>query len=250
MKRIKTLFLILPLLAFIPVWRYLDFIHWIWASPMFYSFLFFLTGLLCISLPLLTFHLKKASLITLSVIMLMSGIYYSGDPFSKNETSTPDTNHCGFLTYTATFYPLINWVTPSHADDLEIRNQLCWIRKIINETPSKIDSSSDLSMQLNHVEQKLLNTDNKYRASLPLIGLLNLIVLSKYSDFSQNTSETNGKIFFETLKFWQDQYTYEIHSKSYPWWDIPHGPYIKWEYGLIERNWDVIIDFIKSADQV
>ncbi len=231
---------------FLPNWRFLDIITWAWSTSELYSLGFFLNGFLFISLPLLIFKFKKLFLITLSFILIYSGLLLSRPILSEKDSKFTHSSHCGSLTYTGIFFHFNKWLTPSHSDDLEIRNQFCWIRKLIQETPQKFDTLSELDNYLKVSQDKLLAPNIKFRSSLPLIAFYQFYIFSKFNDFSKNTTEANGKIFIEGLTFWENQYTFEIHKKDYPLWDFPHGPYVKWEYGILEKNWEEIINFINS----
>jgi hypothetical protein len=46
----------------------------------------------------------------------------------------------------------------------------------------------------------------------------------------------------EGIKFWQNQYTDMISERKYGLGSFPHSEWIKFEYGIIERNWNLIID--------
>jgi hypothetical protein len=250
MKRLKLIFATLLLLLGLPFWRYLDLAIWLWGIPFIYSFLLFTCGLIFFVIPVWLLTSKRVALVGLALLLTITGINYQMGPLSSKATKYPNLNHCGLFTYTGTFYPLMNFFTPSHTDDLEVRNQLCWLKKMIGRLPQHFDQSGELDQFLKISQDKLLSPENKFRVTLPLIGLFHALIFTRYSDNSQISSATNGKLFLDSLRFWENQYTMEIHSKEYPWWDFPHGPYIKWEYGMIEKNWQKIIDSLTLENPV
>jgi len=88
---------------------------------------------------------------------------------------------------------------------------------------------------------KLLSPSLKYRVSLPLVTLLHITIFTRYSP-PGNTKEEHKLFIAEGIKFWQDQYTDMISERKYGIGSFPHSEWIKFEYGLIERNWNHIID--------
>lgn len=107
-----------------------------------------------------------------------------------------------------------------------------------SRVPRSFDSVEERNDYLKLIRDKLLSPEFKYRATLPMIAYLHGVIISRLND--QNVI-FEGSLFVESLKFWIDQYTVEISTREYPWWDWPHSSYIKFEYGLIERNWEEII---------
>ena len=76
-----------------------------------------------------------------------------------------------------------------------------------------------------------------------MIALLHGHIFSRSAEGLQSFG--GGKMFFESLKYWVDQYTIEISHRDYAWWNEPHAAYIKFEYGFIERNWQKLVDGIE-----
>jgi len=224
--------------------------QWLFFDSSLYAILFFLNGFFFISIPLFFFQFRKSALLSSLLLIFISGIFSKDEELKSIDNLNPQNNHCSSLSYSATFYPLSNWLPPSHADDLAIRNQLCWTKKLIKNIPFRFNSLEELNLFFEKSRENLLSPQYKFRVSLPLIGLYHLVMYSKYADFKKNVNETDSKEFIQSLQFWSQQYTHEISSADYPWWDFPHGPYVKWEYGLIEKNWEKIIEFLRSLESV
>lgn len=171
-------------------------------------------------------------------LFAFAGFTYGVGPLSNMATQDPNHKHCSSITYTGFFYPLRNLLTEAHRDDLEARNQLCWVRKMISRVPKKFDTEQEVNDYTYLVQQKLLKPEIKYRTALPLIAVLYLQI---------NTSWDNPmgiKRIYDSLHFWITQYNDEIKSRKYPAWNWPHSDYIKWEYGLVEENWQNLVDSI------
>lgn len=155
----------------------------------------------------------------------------------------PELDHCGALTYTGTFYPIRKILSDAHHDDLEARNQLCWVRKMISRVPEKFNSADEVKSYSELVRDKLLKPEIKYRVSLPLIAVL-------YFRINTSAGHLVGvKAIYDSLHFWIDHYTEEISGRNYSIWNWPHSSYIKFEYGLIEKNWEVLIDNIVISEE-
>ncbi|HXH74349.1 MAG TPA: hypothetical protein VNJ08_05260 [Bacteriovoracaceae bacterium] len=240
MKRIKIIFSIVLLVLAIPMWRYMDFLTWIWASETLYALAFFFWGLTYLVLPAWLLKPKLLPTIAFALVFIGTILSYNLGPLSKMATNDSSHSHCGPMSFTGMFYPTINFMTQAPADDLDARNQLCWIKKMIQRIPEKFSTKHELEDFIKLTQTKLLNPENKYRVSLPLIALLYAIVLAHEEGVMPNIS--NGKMFIDSLKFWIDQYTDEISSRQYSWWDYPYGPYIQFEYGLVEKNWESIVN--------
>lgn len=85
----------------------------------------------------------------------------------------------------------------------------------------------------------------KYRAALPLIALLQFQILKNFQP-NENISEfSDGKFFLESLEFWQSHYTVLLSERKYGAGSFPHSEWVKFEYGLIEKNWDSIVSGLK-----
>jgi hypothetical protein len=142
------------------------------------------------------------------------------------------------MSYAGFFYPLRAILTNAHQDDLEARNQMCWLVKMISKVPSEI-AAEDLADHLNIMKNKLMKPTQKYRASLPWITIL----LGKYLTSSEIQ---NSPLLVQNLGFWSNLYAEEISGREYAWYNWPHSAWIKFEYGFIEKNWgNIQIEFNK-----
>lgn len=193
---------------------------------------------LFITIPAKLIFQKIRTPFLIIAIVLFGALAFWSSPRSKMASKDPVFNHCGQLTYTGMFYPLRGLLTYAHRDDLEARNQMCWVRKMISKVPERFDEPIELETYSTILRDRLLKPDNKFRSSLPLIAFLN------YKMIMAAGSNAGAKEIYDSIHFWIDHYTEEISSRQYPAWNWPHGPYIKWEYGLIEKNWQSLIDNI------
>jgi hypothetical protein len=242
MKRLKVLFALLLLISALPLWRFMDMLIWIRPNTLLYPIVFFLWALLFLAIPakLLApkFHMFLYGLMAIAM-GITSHLTGTLSPMASKE---PEHSHCGFLTYTGLVYPLHHLLTAAHADDLEVRNQLCWVRKMALWVPEKFDSEVELAQYVNLTHEKLMLPSRKFRATLPLIAYLHGLMFFRWDEGGKSYEAfKSGKWFVEGLNFWIDQYTEEISERSYRWFNFPHGPYIQFEYGLIEKNWEAIV---------
>ncbi len=159
-------------------------------------------------------------------------------------TQNSEFRHCGFATYSGFLTPIKSILPPAHHDDVEVRNQMCWLRKMIVRMPEKIEDVNELKDYLDIIRQKLLTPTNKYRATLPFIAILHGKMSANLQGSALESVEI-GKMFVDSLHFWKGQYTMEISAIAYPWYAWPHSAYIQFEYGLIERNWENLVEGIR-----
>lgn len=238
MKRLNILFSVLILILALPFWRFADVVAII--SPVDWPLAYILLGwfifFLLVPLKLLFPRLKALYLVLMT--MIFAGLVWWSPPLSKMASEKPEFNHCGSLTYTGTFYPIRNILSDAHRDDLEARNQLCWVRKLISKVPEKFDSQDEVEAYSKLIQDRLLRPQLKYRSSLPMIALL-------YFTINTSSEEFIGvKKIYDSLHFWIEHYTDEISARDYSVWNWPHSTYIKFEYGLVEKNWQELIDNI------
>ncbi len=245
MTRLRIFFAVILIVMFFPAWRGLDYLVVITDSSILFMMAFLILTLLFIIIPI---HLWKPDLrkVTYPILLIGFGaIAYSGSTHSTQATRHYELRHCGFTTYSGFFYHVRNFLPPAHQDDLEVRNQLCWIRKMIVKMPQEIDDVNELKNYLDLIRQKLLGPPLKYKASLPLIAFLHGKMSATLAGPALESVEI-GKMFIDSLHFWKTQYTVEISGLEYPWYAWPHSTWIKWEYGLIERNWESLVENIRS----
>lgn len=236
MKRVKMVFAIFFLMLALPFWRFTDLVAIISPLPIFLTFALSGWFALFITIPAKLILVKLKTWWLIGSIILWGVLIQFTGPLSKMATKEPDHNHCGSLTYTGFFYPLRNIVTEAHRDDLEARNQLCWVRKMISRVPKKFDQDQEVQTYVKLIEERLFLPELKFRVSLPLIALLYGRIYSSQVDV------VDVKKIYESVHFWIEHYTEEISLREYSFWNWPHSDYIKWEYGLIERNWQQLVD--------
>lgn len=244
MKRLKLFFACLLFIFAVPMWRYLDMVAWVWPSDILYALTFFAWSFFFLILPLSLIKTKKNPLIFALFIAPLSLLCLYAGVLSGMATQYPELNHCGRMTYTGVFYPIHKFLPEAHAEDLEIRNQFCWVRKMILKLPMEFEDETELANYVNLTRDKLLKPEFKYRATLPLVALLHGKMFGRMKNGGLATYQ-GGKMFVESLNFWLEQYTVEVNAREYSVMSFPHGDYIKFEYGLIERNWQTLVKGIE-----
>ena len=238
MKRLRVFFAVLLLLLALPLWRFID-LQAIF-SPFQWTLSVSLTAWfgLFILIPLRLIF-RKIKFIVLITLLLGYGISaWWGHSVSSTDSMVPELNHCGDLTYTGTFYPIRNWLSDAHHDDLDVRNQMCWLRKMIEEMPSRFDQINDFNQYSTLTRERLLKPQHKFAASLPLVALLHFNLIGRYKSQNQGPIEIDIP---QSILFWQEHYGDFISDRNYSWINYPHSEWIKFEYGLIEKNWDYLI---------
>ena len=140
------------------------------------------------------------------------------------------------MTYTGFLYPMRKFLSDSYKDDLEVKNQMCWLVKMIKKIPEKIPEA-ELAYHLNLLTKNLEKPTIKYKAALPWIGVL----LGKYMISTRDNSGAlsdlnNVTLYDKTLTYWKERYTEEISERSYSWLDWPFSSFIKFEYSIIEKD--------------
>lgn len=244
MTRIRIFTASALLLCALPFWRWLDLIAFTWPLNSLFAIGALLVLSLFVALPvkLLRPKMNYAWAILIPAVGLFA---YLEGPLSKMSTTDPSHSHCGTLTYTGLLHPLRTVATGALQDDLEARNQLCWVRKMILRVPLNLKSVHELSTYKDLLQKRLLLPDQKFKSTLPMVAALDIYLIYRYEgQILSLQNYQNGKGFLESLQFWEQQYTVEISSRAYGWWDWPFSALIKFEYGLIERHWKGIIDNI------
>jgi hypothetical protein len=236
MKRFKSIMAIIALSLFIPLWRLLDFAIFFSPNIWLQSVLLFLSFVVMVFYPskILFNKIKSYQLITgLIAFSLMIAVI---SPLSQMTTTQPHLNHCGSLTYTGLLYPAKGLLSEAFNDDLEARNQMCWIRKMILKVPENFDTVAELEDYTKLIEKKLFKPEIKYRVALPLTAFLYITI--------NRSLKNNFRIdkVYHSLHFWIDHYTDEISERDYGFWNRPFSDYIKIEYRLIEKNWQKLVD--------
>ncbi len=161
-------------------------------------------------------------------------------------TIDPAFAHCGRTTYAGLFYPARSLLSAAFQDDLEAHNQLCWIKKLTTHIPEKFEAQNEFEDYLKLIDKKLILPEHKFRVSLPLIAYLHGVASTRWEIAQNQVSKVRtGAVFLDKLHFWHGQYNDEISSRRYSWLDWPMGPYMQFEYGLIEKNWEKILNSLK-----
>lgn len=240
MKRLRVLFAILLLLMSLPLWRLQDWAVVTLPFPALITLMMAFWSAIFVALPILLLKPKLKGWVGLIIIAIFTLYSWLATPLSNQATLNPDLNHCGRITYTGFFYPIRNFLSSVHTDDLEVRNQMCWVVKMIQRSPKKIEPE-ELSLQMDLLQKKLMKPQYKYRATLPWI----MFLVGKYLSSTETSNSTFGTIqdsryLVNNFKLWTEMYAETVSVREYAWYEWPHSSIIKLEYGFIEENWDKI----------
>lgn len=232
MKRLKVFFALCILLLAVPFWRISDLTivllpwnvvsllaHTLWAG----IFLLF---------PLNLVFSKIRWWMNLVILLSLAGLNWWAGPLTNQTTLEPALTHCGRTSFAGFFFPVRAILTPALKDDLEARNQICWVVKLIRRVPEHVPPE-DLANHLNLMKNKLMKPEIKFRVTLPWIAFL----LGRYLTSSEIS---NSPLLIQNLGFWSNLYTEEISTRQYAWYDYPLAAITQMEYGFIERNWENI----------
>ena len=232
MKRLRYLFAGVLLLVSFPCWRLLDWANVILPFQWIITTGLVLWGVVFVIIPLKLLKPKLNRWLALVIILSLGSLSWLSGPFTSQTTLNPNLSHCGRTSYTGFFYPVRGFLSSAHQDDLELRNQMCWLVKMIKKVPSEI-APEDLAHHLNLMKNKLLKPSLKFRASLPWITFL----LGRYLSASELK---NSPLLVQNLGYWTQLYNEEISARKYPWYEWPHSAMIQFEYGVIEKHWEAI----------
>jgi hypothetical protein len=212
------------------------------------GFLFGFIALVFIAWPVRLIRAQTHWGFILGMPILAGVIVGLAGTLSKMASDNPLHGHCGPLTYTGVFYPTRELLSAAHQDDLEIRNQLCWTRKLVIRVLPKFDSEAEYLTYTKITRDKLLKPERKYRVALPIIGYLYGTIINRWDNYNIPLMKNiqTGKLFLEEMKYWSHEYTEEVSAREYGWWDFLHGNYIKFEYGIVEKNWQNLLDGINE----
>jgi hypothetical protein len=241
MFRLRYLFAAVLLILAIPVWRFLE-IPAAFISGHVESILLTWWFGVFIIVPVILIVKKLHRGGPVIAFLVFAVIAFTVSPLSDLPTKDDSLNQCGYLTYTGTFYPIRMYLTDAHRDDLKARNQLCWLKKVYQQMPDKLDYVQSMKI----LYEILLKPQIRYRSSLPLITW-------QFIDPNLSQSEREGAPSLKeqsSISFWKNQYTEEISKREYPWWNWPHSSYIKWEYRKMERELQKNVELIKFTTQL
>ena len=238
MKRLKVVFAVVLLLLALPMWRLVDMVAI--TSPFEFANALALTGVFAIFFVIpLKLLVDRMPIYTMLVqLVMMSCLFYWAGPLSHMATMEPDFNHCGQLNYTGVFYHARKFMSEAYRDDVEARNQLCWVRKMITKVPQNFTDAQDVENYTKLMQERLLRPEIKYRVTLPLIAVFYIRIYAAWGEME------GGKKVYDSLHFWITQYTEEINEREYSLWNWPLSDYMKWEYGLVEKNWQKLLNSI------
>ncbi len=240
MKWLRWNFVALLFILCLPAWRLLDWAVITFSYKEIFSVLMVLWGFAFVYLPfkLMLPRLKwRYSLVFSAIVGLLC---WFNDTLTKSSTLDPELTHCSHASYAGFFHPIRPLLSAAFQDDLEVRNQLCWVRKMIHKVPKTLNKE-ELELRLDQLKVILLRPEFKYRITLPAT----LVLVGNY--ISAGIDENNelerafsSKVFIDSLMFWTQHYTEEISQRSYAWYEWPHSSLIQAEYGFLEKNWEYI----------
>ena len=232
MKRLKVFFAICILILAIPFWRITDLTIFLfpWKTTTLLA-QFFWAGLFLL-FPLNLMLSKIRWWMNLLILAGVGLLCYWASPLTNKTTLEPTLTHCGRTSFAGFFYPVRVVLTEAQQDDLEARNQICWVVKMIRQVPDHV-APEELADRLNLMKNKLMKPELKYKATLPWIAFL----LGRYLT---STEIENSPLLIQNLGFWSNLYTEQISTREYPWYNYPFAALTQAEYGFIERNWENI----------
>lgn len=232
MKRLK-LFIALALLMFtLPTWRFIDMVAWVDINKTYLVVLLFAWSTSFLIIPISLVY--KRFFIPGTVLNLCFTILaqFFLPEFSSHTQDQPEARHCSLLHYSGFFYSIKSILPSAHEDDLMIRNQICWMRKLEKSVPDQL-TKHEVNIYRSLIEEKLFLPEVKWKTSLPFL----IPIYLHFSDL--------GLEYLEAQKFWNNHYTAEVRNRDYNFLSYPHSSYIKWEYGLVEKYWAGFLDNVE-----
>lgn len=222
MKHLKLLISLGLLFLAIPVWRLLDMATWLNMDRYYITLSLLVWSSLFLVVPFSLIYRRffiPGNILNVCfaiLVQLFSGVY------SSHSMDLPEARHCSLLNFSGFFYTFKNKLPAAHNDDLMIRNQICWLRKLEKSIPQKL-TKHETRVYQELVEKKLSLPEIKWKNNLPFI-------IAIYQHFTDQ-----NMFIIEGQKFWATRYKDEVNQREYNFLSFPHSSYIKWEYELVER---------------
>ena len=235
MKVARLIIAFTLLIAALPLWRLIDWSIIFWPHDYLYGSLLTANLIFLVLLPLWIIY-PKISKPLLMFLLGLCFIPFAFDPLSRMSASEGDFNHCGTGSFTGTFFSIKNFTPHVQVYDLEIRNQLCWIRKMIQRVPPKFDSEHEFQFYTELLKRKLLSPERKYKVSIIGLFFLWSAVANAWKPEGTIDKFRNKKEFVGGMIDWYGMYDFEIRDLQFEWYDWPYSSLIKFEYAWVERN--------------
>ncbi len=223
----------------LPIWRMIDWAVIIWPSTYSLASILGIWAAIFLCLPIKLLRPTVHPAVMMLPFLIFWGGSISTEPLSKMATNSDKHAHCGQFTYSGLIYPIAPILSDSFKDDLEARNQMCWLRKMIQRVPEKFDTHDEINQYLELTQKRLLLPEHKYRVALPFVLIfLGKVLQSWNTTYGPVEQFQGGMMLMKGIPYWTDLYNHEISARRYSWWNWPHSSLIKFEYGLIEENWE------------
>lgn len=235
MNRLRIFFAIILLMLALPLWRYLDMFTWFSINKTYFTagFLLWSSFFLIVPISLIYKRFFAPTIMLNSCFAVL--IYFFVGIFSNNSLDHPESRHCSLLNYSGFLFPLKVILPAAYEDDLHIRNQICWIRKLTLSIPSNL-SKHEAPVYEKLIADKLMLPEIKWKITLPFTIPLYMKNLHPELDL------------ISLQKFWDDHYTAEIKDREYNFLSYPHSDYIRWEYGFLEVKWRELLDSVEVKE--
>jgi hypothetical protein len=157
-------------------------------------------------------------------------------PLSSKATTSSDHTHCGALTYAGALHPIKAYLSPPHQEDLEVRNQLCWLRKLILLVPSNFEREVELEQYQKIIRPRLNSPQRKFTVSSPWVLTLTTKTIFSWNSSSPYDKFIKGKLLVQNLFHWERTYKDRISEEVHLWWAWPQSFFVRFEYGNLEAN--------------
>src|SRR5665647_1086291 len=180
MKVARIVGMAIFLLFALMIWRLMDWVVILWPHPLMYVLIMVISSMVLVALPIRLFRPRTHFGWYLGIFVFFGVISWWAGPFSRMATKGHEHVHCGRATYSGFFYPIKDYMFNAFQDDLDVRNQLCWIRKMIIKVPTSFTTDEDLRNYYNLIAARLKKPDHKYRVALPAVLFLTGKILTNW----------------------------------------------------------------------